>query len=75
MLFQYQRTQHGGHSGGKGDKGSKQSVLKPIARWLQRRTFFFLVDLTGWEKMDGWEQNDIFCATSNQEFAEDIHDH
>jgi hypothetical protein len=36
---------------------------------------FFVVDLTGWEKMDGWEQNDIFCATSNQEFAEDIHDH
>jgi hypothetical protein len=75
MSFQYQRTQHGDHSGGKGDKGSKQSVLKPIARWLQCRMFFLCGGLDQLEKMDGWEQNNIFCATSNQEFAEDIHDH
>jgi hypothetical protein len=53
MLFQYQRTQHGGHSGGKGDKGSTQSVLKPIARWLQRRTFFFCGGLD-WLGKNGW---------------------
>lgn len=40
MSFQFRRTQHGGHSGGKGNKAAAKTILRPIAKWLQRRVFF-----------------------------------
>jgi hypothetical protein len=39
--FFYRRTQHGGHGGKRDERNSK---MKPIARWLQRKLYFLSGD-------------------------------
>jgi hypothetical protein len=39
--FFFRRTQRGGHGGKPGERNSK---MKPIARWLQRKLYFLSGD-------------------------------